>query len=242
MRSLVGMVVVITGASRGVGAVAARLFALEGAKVVLNGRDENRLREVADRLEVAAERYLRVVADIGQPDGMKRLVRAAVERFGRIDVFVNNAGLGVRKPITETTEAEWDLMFDVNVKAVYRSFQVLIPLMRHQGGGQIINVSTLASRTGRANLGAYGASKGALNVLCEAVGDELRNEGIKVSLLLPGSIGTGFLTHTGEDRTPSPADKPRMTAEQVARKVVELAKEDPGVWTSSTEMRPLRTK
>lgn len=133
-------------------------------------------------------------------------------------------------------------MFDVNVKAVYLSFQELIPLMRKQGGGQIINVSTMASRTGRAGLAGYGASKGALNVLCEAVGDELRNEGIKVSLLLPGSIGTGFMTHMGEDRSPSPAGKPRMTPEQVARKIVELAREDREVWTSATEMRPLRTK
>ncbi len=242
MQSLVNQVVVITGASRGVGAAAARLFALEGTKVVLNGRDEARLREVADGLGVAREQYLAVAADIGAVDGIKKLVGAAVQRFGRIDVFVNNAGLGVRKPITETTEAEWDLMFDVNVKAVYRSFQELVPLMRKQGGGQIINVSTQASRTGRAGLAGYGASKGALNVLCEAVGDELRNEGIKVSLLLPGSIGTGFMTHMGEDRSPSPAGKPRMTPEQVARMIVELAREDREVWTSATEMRPLRTK
>lgn len=242
MPPLQDKVVVITGASRGVGAAAARLFAQEGALVTLNARHKEGLEKVAGTLGVDESRYLVAPADIGKREGMSALVGAVMARFGRIDVFVNNAGLGVRKPITETSEDEWDLMFNVNVKGVFFSFVELVPIMRRQGSGHIINVSSLASKAGRATLGPYGASKGALNILTEGVGEELRNENIKVSLLMPGSIGTDFLSQVTEDRNPSAPDKPRMTPAQVAGMIVELARQDEGVWTSLVQMRPLRTK
>ncbi len=241
MQSLKNRVVVITGASRGVGAAAAKLFAKEDAKVVLNARNEELLHEIAESLETDESDRLVVPADIGTRDGMKTLVQAAIDRFGQIDVFINNAGLGVRKPITEVTEDEWDFMFNVNVKAIYYSFLELVPHMKKRGGGHIINVSSMASKAGRATLGPYGASKAAVNILSEGVGTELRNDNIKVSVLMPGSINTNFLGRVTEDKNPS-GSKPRMSPVQVAEALVEMAHQDHEVWTSVREMRPLHTK
>ena len=241
MPELKDKVVVITGASQGVGAAAAKLFVERGAKVVLNARGAERLKEVAQGLQVDEDRYLVVPADVGDRDGMKAIVSGAIEKFGGVDVFINNAGVGVRKPITETPEEEWDLMFDVNVKAIYYSFLEVVPHMKERGGGHIINISSMASKQGRPTLAPYGAAKAAVNVLSEGVGAELRNENVKVSVLMPGSIDTGFLQKISKDTNPS-GSKPRMAPEQVARKLVELAEDDHEVWVSVTEMRPLHTK
>ena len=242
MQSLQNKVVVITGASHGVGAAATRQFAAEGARIVLNARGEEGLKQVTDSLGTPDEQALAVAADVGTRAGMRTIIQQAAKKFGRIDVFVNNAGLGVRKAIGQTTEDEWDLMFNTNLKAVYYCFQELLPLMQKQGSGHIINISSMASKQGRPTLGPYGASKAALNVLCESVAGEVRNDNIKISVLMPGSIDTGFLERTAEDENPSPRDKPRMTPDHVAEKIVFLARQDHGVWTSLSEMRPLVTK
>ncbi len=242
MALLTDKVAVVTGASRGVGAATARLLAAEGARVVLCARRRGELEQAAHTLDPDGSRCLIAPADVGTLDGMKGLVDAALGRFGRIDLFINNAGAGVRKPIEETTEGEWDLMFAVNVKAVFRSLRELIPVMRRQGGGHIINVSSMASTAGQPTLGPYAASKAALNLLTESAGEELRNDNIKVSLVMPGSIATNFLARVAADRNPSPAAKPRLTPEQVAAMIVAIAAQDAGVWTSRVHKRPLRTK
>jgi len=241
MQSLQDKIVVITGASRGVGAAAARQFAAEGAKIVLTARTRAKLEEVAESLGIERNRRLVVTADIGKPAGMQKIVAAALKKFGRIDIFVNNAGVGVRKPIGEMDEREFDLMFDTNVKAVFRSFHALLPQMKKQGEGHIINVSSMASKQGRPTLGVYCASKAALNVLSEAVGTEVRNDNVKISVLMPGSIDTNFLGRVTEDKNPSPKNKPRMSPDDVAEKIVFLAKQNHGVWASLSEMRPLHT-
>ncbi len=241
MQSLEDKVVVVTGASQGVGAATARLFAAEGARVVLTARTKAKLDKVAESLGIERNRRLVVTADIGKPAGMHKIAAAAMKKFGRIDIFVNNAGVGVRKEIGQTSEQEYDLMFDTNVKAVFRSFHALLPLMKKQGEGHIINISSMASKAGRPTLAVYCASKAALNVLSEAVGTEVRNDNIKVSVLMPGSIDTNFLSRVTKDRNPSPKNKPRMTPDDVAEKIVFLAKQNHGVWASLSEMRPLRT-
>ena len=239
MRSVKGKVVVITGASRGIGAATARLFAKEQAKLVLCGRDKKALSEVAGSLNLPKPHYSTVIADVTKASGMRKIVDSAYRKFGVIDIFINNAGVGVRKGIVLTTEKEYDLTFNTNVRAIYYSFRELIPRMKKQGGGQIINISSMVSKQGVPNLAVYCASKAAVSILSEAVAGEVRNDNIKVSVLMPGSTGTGFMSHLSKDMKPSRKDKPRLTAEEVAEAVLFIAKQDKNAWTSMVDIRPL---
>ncbi|MEW5995130.1 MAG: SDR family oxidoreductase [Candidatus Zixiibacteriota bacterium] len=239
MTSLKDKVVVITGASRGIGAATARLFANEQVKLVICGRDRKRLKEVGESLGLQKSDYLTVIADVARASGMKKIVHSAYRKFGRIDIFVNNAGVGVRKEIEKTSEKEFIQTFDTNVKAIFHAFHELVPPMRRQGGGQIINISSMASKQGAPYLAVYCASKAAVSVLSEAVAGEVRNDNIKVSVLMPGSTDTGFMTHMGRDHKPSRKDKPRLTAADVAEAILFLAKQNKSAWTSLADIRPL---
>lgn len=234
--------VVITGASRGIGAGVARLMALEKARLVITGRDQQRLAEVGESLALQAERAVCVTADITTRAGMHSVVQTAIDRFGTIDVFVNNAGVGVHKPIGETTEAEYDAIFATNVRAVYYCFQEVLPLMQSRGGGHIINISSLAARTGVPGMAAYAASKAALNVLSESVAGEVRNDGIKISVLSPASTDTNFGSNLTPGLTTASRAAHKLTVDEVAEAVVHLAKQDPYAWTSMADIRPLSIK
>lgn len=239
MRSVRGRVVVITGASRGIGAATARVFAKEQAKLILCGRDKKALTGVVSSLKLPKSDYVAVIADITKASGMKKIVNAAFKKFGVIDIFVNNAGVGVRKDIVLTTEKEYELTFDTNVKAIYYSLKELIPRLKKQGGGQIINISSMAGKQGAAGMAIYCASKAALTVLSEAVAGEVRNDNIKVSVLMPGSTATGFMSHLSKDLKPSAKDKPRLSVDDVAEAVLFIAKQNKNAWTSMTDIRPL---
>lgn len=238
MRTLKDKVVVITGASRGIGAATVAEFAKEKAKLVLCGRDRETLQETAQGLELPKTSLLLVTCDLSRPAAVHKVVEEAYEKFGRIDIFVNNAGVGGFKPLVDTTDEEFDYIFDVNLKAVYHSFQELLPRFDEQGGGQIICLSSMGA-SGGANMATYAASKAALNVLCESVAAEVRNQNIKICVLAPGSVDTGF--GNGHIRRDSNPNKMRLTAAEVAEAVVFLAKQNDNAWMSYTELRTLRT-
>lgn len=239
MISLENKVAVVTGGGRGIGAAIARHFAAEGAKVVLASRNLTRLRQTALSLNLDKKSHLVVQADITKRSQMRKIITSTVEKFGRIDVFVNNAGVGIHKPIMETTESEFDTIFNTNLKAVYYSFLELIPLFRKQGGGHIINISSGAGRMGVPGLAAYSSSKAALNVFSEAVAGEVRNENIKISVLSPASTDTNFMSNMSQkSKSPSKAAL-KLTVDEVAEAVVFLAKQNKNVWTSMADIRPL---
>ncbi len=242
MQSVESKVVVITGASRGIGAAIALHVAREKVRVCLCGRNRKALTEVAQSLGLPKQEYLIVTADISKPAGMKKIVEAAYRKFGRVDVFINNAGVGVRKDTPLTTDKEYDATFDTNVKAIFYSFRELIPRMKKQGGGHIINISSMAGKQGVPGMAVYCASKAAVNIMSEAVAGEVRNDNIKISVLAPGSTNTGFMSHLSKDMKPSPKDKKRLTVDDVAEAVVHLMKQDENTWTSYSEMRPLKIK
>ena len=236
MKDLTNQVVVITGASRGIGAAIARAFAPHKCRLVLCGRDRSALGAVAKSTGRSADDLITVASDIRTRDGVKKIVEAAYERFGRVDVFINNAGVGWMKPLMETSEEEYDIMYDTNLKAVYFSFKELIPRMKDQGGGHIMNVSSMAGKQGVTGIAVYSSSKAALNALCEAVGGEVRADNIKITILAPGSTESEF-----GDGTRS-KNKARMPAEDVARAAVFMAQQDDNTWVSNVEMRPLITR
>jgi short-subunit dehydrogenase len=239
VQSLKDKVVVITGASQGVGAALARHMAAEQARLVLTARDKKKLESVAAALNLSRGNYKIVTADITRAIGMKKIVNAAYQKFGQIDVFINNAGIGISKLFIRTSEKDFDTIFKTNLKSVFYSFHELLPRMHEQGHGTIINISSMAGKQGVAGLSAYSASKAAMNILSEAVAGEVRNENIKICVFAPASIDTNFMSNFSDrSRTPSRAKK-KLTVDEVAEALVFLAKQNKNAWTSMTELRPL---
>ncbi len=244
MLDLKDKVVVITGASRGIGAAMVRHFGLEGSKVVLIARNKDMLTESAMMAGLTKGNFHLITADITKRAGIKKIAAGTMKKFGRIDIWINNAGVGVHKSILETTEAEYNGMYDTNMKAVYFSFLEAIPIMQKQKQGHIINISSASGLRGEPMIAVYSSSKAALNAFSEAVAREVRNDGIKISVLAPASVDTDFAYNFSGERKQNTVSKAKMklTADEVAEAVVGMAKDNPNAWTSLAVLRPLSVK
>ena len=188
LLDLSGAVVVVTGASSGIGEATARLLHAAGAHPVLAARRADRLTTLADELEGA----LAVPTDVTDPGERQRLVDAALDRHGRIDGLVNNAGVSLSQPLDVLDLAEFTRVLDLNVVSVVALTQVVLPAMRAQGGGRIVNISSGTTRMVLPGVGAYAATKSALNMLTDVTRAELAGDGIAVSLVLPSITATEF--------------------------------------------------
>ncbi|WP_431954627.1 SDR family NAD(P)-dependent oxidoreductase [Nocardia lijiangensis] len=184
--------VIVTGSSSGIGRDVARALVARGDNVVINGRDPDKLAAVAAELG-APERVAQVIGDIGSAATGSALVRAAVERFGRVDVLVNNAGIFGAKPFVDVTEAELDSYLNANLKGTYFTTQAVVRRLREQGGGgSIVNIGTVLINHALAGLPASAAlvSKGGVHALTTSLAAELAADGIRVNLVAPGIIRT----------------------------------------------------
>jgi NADP-dependent 3-hydroxy acid dehydrogenase YdfG len=185
-------VVVITGASAGIGATLAELVGRKGWKAVLAARREPELRQVAAR---SGPEALPVVADVTRREDVQRILDAALARFGQVDVWVNNAGRGISKLVSELTDEDLDEMMRVNVKSALYGMQTVLPHFQSRGRGHIINVSSMLGRVPYVPVrSAYNAAKHALNALTANLRQELRERspGIHVTTFLPGVVATEF--------------------------------------------------
>jgi len=215
-------VIVITGASSGIGAALASKLGEKGAQLVLAARREPELNAVASR---AGAQALAVVADVTRRADVQRIVDAALARFGRIDVFINNAGRGISRSVAELTDDDFDEMMLVNVKSALYGMQAVLPHFQARKRGQIINVSSMLGRLPLASLrSAYGAAKHALQALTANLRIELRAAypEIVVSSFLPGVVATDFGKNAvggGIDSRAIPFAQP---VDEVADKLVEL--------------------
>ncbi|MGH9519534.1 MAG: SDR family oxidoreductase, partial [Terriglobales bacterium] len=184
---LSGQVAVVTGASQGIGrAIALRLSEL-GARVVLAARSKPKLDEIVADLQAAGGEALAAVTDVRRPAAVQELLHKALERFGRVDIWVNNAGSGqFGTPLHETSLEAWSATFETNLDSVFYSIRALAPHLIQRRCGHIINIASLAGHNPLPGGAAYAASKAALHGLTVSTAEELRVYGIRVSLVCPG--------------------------------------------------------
>ena len=220
-KDLTGRVAVITGASSGIGQATAERFAAEGMPVVMGARRVARLAEVAEGIRRMGGTARAVETDVRQPDQVRRLVEDAVAAFGRVDVLVNNAGLGYFGPVESTPPDEARYLFDVNLMGTLHGVQAAVPHMRRQGSGHIINVASIVGKRATPGNGVYSATKFAQVALSEALRLELASAGIRVSVVCPVSTTTEFFDVAGA-RSPLQftATGPTFSAAQVADAIV----------------------
>ncbi len=214
-------VAIITGASAGIGRETALEFARKGTHVVLAARREERLLELAAQCEALGVRALAVPTDVGKTDEVERMVAAAAEAFGRIDVLVNNAGFGFSGTIEETTEADMRELMDVNYMGTFNAIRAVLPIMRKQRRGHIVNVSSVVGKVAFPYHGAYSATKFALVGLTESLRGELTGSGVTATVVLPGSTRTEFFVaqRTNDGHVSAPTG-PQQDADVVARAIV----------------------
>jgi NADP-dependent 3-hydroxy acid dehydrogenase YdfG len=196
MNKAIDKVVVITGASSGIGAETARLLAASGAKVVLSARRKDRLDELAAEIRETDGVALAVESDVTDPAQMKAVARTAVENFGRLDVWVNNAGLMPLSPVALGRTEEWNRMVDVNLKGVLNGVAAAHPIMLEQGAGHFVNVSSVAGHKVFPGAAVYCATKFAVRALSEGI--RMESDGaVRVTNISPGAVRTELADHIG---------------------------------------------
>ncbi|GHP14600.1 oxidoreductase [Lentilactobacillus fungorum] len=199
--SVQGKVVIITGASSGIGEASAKLLAKNGAKVVIGARREARLKEITDQIIAGGGQAAYQVTDVTQPEQMQALVQLAKDRFGGLDVIFNNAGIMPSSPISALHINEWQAMIDINLKGVLNGIAAVMPIFTSQKHGQIITTSSVAGLKSFPGAGIYGATKFAVRNLMEVIRMESAQEGtnIRTVTLYPAAINTELL-HTITDQ------------------------------------------
>jgi len=185
-----GKVIVITGASSGLGEAAARLLAAEGATVVLGARRVDRIQSLAAALTASGAKALARSTDVTNPDQVKALVDEAVQHFGRIDVMINNAGLMPHSPLERLKIEDWNRTIDVNIKGVLYGIAAALPHMQRQKSGHIINVSSVAEHSVRPGGAVYSATKHAVRVISEGLRQEVKPYNIRSTIISPGAVAT----------------------------------------------------
>ena len=188
-----GKTCIITGASRGIGLATALRFAKAGYQIVAAARSEADLEAAVEKIAAAGGECLAVTADVGNPDQAREIVAAAQERFGCVDVLVNNAGRAPLSAVDEMDGSEFEALVAVNMAAVFHTTQAVWPLMKQRGGGVIVNVSSVASLDPFPGFAAYGASKAWVNVFSKAIASEGKPHGIRVYAVAPGAVETQML-------------------------------------------------
>jgi len=229
--ALSGKVAVVTGAGSGIGAATADKLASLGATVVLCGRRLEALEKTAGG--IAGGRAVVMPCDITQAEAVKEMAAKVEQAHGRLDFLVNCAGVrGPVGPLHELNPDAWDTIFDTNLRGAYLCMRSFVSLMIRTGGGQIINISSLAGKNPLPNGAAYAASKWALNGLSYSIAEELRANNIRVSVICPGSVNTPFSPHTGQD------PRRMLQPEDVAHTIEMLVTQQAQSFASEILLRP----
>jgi NAD(P)-dependent dehydrogenase (short-subunit alcohol dehydrogenase family) len=231
---LSGRVALVTGGSRGIGLAIAEGLLGAGASVVIAGRDQGHLDAARGTLSGVSdpERVHVARADVGKQKEAAGAVAGAIERFGGLDILINNAGVGVFANVADMETAAWHQVIDTNLSGVFFCCHAAIPAMRQRGGGWIVNISSLAGTNPFKSAAAYCASKAGLNAFTEALMLEVRYDNIRVSCVAPGSVATGF------GRADAGQDDWKLAPEDVAQVVLDLIAHPDRSLPSRVELRP----
>ena len=235
---LSGQVALITGASAGIGRAIARAFLGEGADLVVVARREERLAELAAEAEAMGRVCVAVTGDAREEETATRAVQAALERLGRLDILVNNTGMGIYKQLEETSLEDYDQMMDTNMRSTFVFTRQVVPALLRRGAGAIINVSSMAGVMGFPGEAVYCATKFAQVGFTQALDRELRPKGIKVGVLCPGGVKTEFAIGTGRTEE-GVAESGMLEAEDVAAAALLMATQRSGARIMEIRMRPM---
>ncbi|HEY6362197.1 MAG TPA: SDR family oxidoreductase [Vicinamibacterales bacterium] len=224
-----GKVALVTGGSRGIGFAIAQALTREQASVAITGTNESRVKDAREQLGATS---LGIRADVRDYASVESALQATSDRFGGLDILINNAGVGLFKAVADMSLDEWNNLIGTNLTGVFHCSRAALPHLRARGGGWIINISSLAGKNPFPDGAAYCASKSGLNAFSEALMQEVRHEGIRVAYVLPGSVRTGFSGRTiGNDDW-------KLAPDDVARVVTDLLNHPPRSLPSRVEIRP----
>jgi NADP-dependent 3-hydroxy acid dehydrogenase YdfG len=241
-ENISGKVVVITGASSGLGEATGTLLAKQGAIVVLGARRADRIDSLARALTGAGGKALSVATDVRDREQVKRLVDTAVKSFGRIDVMLNNAGVMPLAPLERLKTDEWDQMIDVNIKGVLNGIAAALPYMKDQKSGHFINVSSVYGHKLGPDATVYCATKFAVRALSEGLRQEVKPYNIRTTVISPGAVATELLEHISEKtiqaQTKDFVTKIAVPAETFARMVAFAINEPADVDVNEILFRP----
>ena len=227
-------VVIITGASEGIGLATARLFAQEGAKVALAARSADTLNSIVSELREQHHEAIAVPTDMSKRDEIEAMVNSVFQQYGRVDILINNAGRAVRGNVADVDIDQFRQIFELNVLGPVEAMQAIIPKMRQKGGGLIINVSSSVTKMHLPSIGTYAATKAAINMISDTAREELASENIRITTMFPRQTATNFgknsmatanTNHQGP--RPSQGGPEPDSAEDVARKILEAARNEP---------------
>jgi 3-oxoacyl-[acyl-carrier protein] reductase len=233
LAQLDGRVAIVTGGSRGIGRAIAAALLDAGAQVAITGRTADSLAQAEAELE-GGQRLLAVQADVSSETDVHRLVRETAERFGGIDILVNNAGVGRMTDVADQPTHEWREMIDTNLTGVFLCSRAVIPHLKQRGGGWIVNISSLASQNPFPGGACYSATKAGLNAFSHALMQEVRQHGIRVTVVAPGSVNTNFIPRDrgGDDGAW------KLTPDDVAQTVIDLLAHHARSLPSRVDLRP----
>ncbi len=229
-----GKVAIVTGGTKGIGRAVAEALVREGVNVCVSARSRSDIDETVEELRILERGAITgVVADVCNCPQVKSLIELTVSQFGGFDILVNNAGIGIFETVENMSVEDFRSVLETNLFGVFYCCHEAIPLMKQRGGGYIINMSSLAGTNAHPRMAAYNASKFGLNGFSEALMQEVRHDGIKVSYIMPGSVNTEF----GGDE-PSEEKSWQLRPADVARVVIDLLHDDDRALVSRVEIRP----
>lgn len=238
MLDLNGKAAIVTGGTRGIGRAIAERLVAHGASVAIGARTQAAVEQVAAELarsaQRAEQRVLGIRADVGRFEECQTLIARAAATFGRLDILINNAGIGGLKPVLELTPEHWRAVIDTNLSSLFYCSREAIPHLRRAGTGWIINMGSLAGKNAFPGGTAYNASKFGLIGFSEALMQEVRHDGIRVSYIMPGSVATDF-----DGMSPGSADW-MIQPEDIAQIVIDLLSLPARTLASRVEVRPSR--
>lgn len=240
---LQGKTALVTGASSGIGEATAKALASEGARVTVSARRADRLEALVKEIESMGGKAYAVVADVADEDQARSMVVTANEHLGHIDILVNNAGVMLLGPIAQADTSDWRRMVETNVMGLMYATHAALPLMKAQGSGHIVNISSVAGRVARKGSGVYNASKWGVGAFSEALRQEVSPDKIRVTIIEPGAVKTELVSNITNADAKKRAEEmygsmESLEAEDIANAIVYAVSQPPRVNVNEILIRP----